>query len=284
MLGSDQISQFMLDDLAVYIAERAEFPVLEWTAQAPVGIWAGYVLEGRIETHNSLFGKQYWKRNHRFAFCNETSVDTHHRVVDETPFSCVFVYLDTENQTLLSQKEIELLNSLNEQSRVQVASPAEQAIARRMSANNSQQQLKTLNILSDAMSLLSYVSAPEENATRICSVSDGLPGLTEDQFRRLHSLHSELIGNLSKPPSIPTLAKSVGVSERKLNEAFQHLYGLSAYAFVKLVRLECARELLLLGNHTVAQVAYEVGYEPAHFATAFRKEFDQSPSDLLPGR
>jgi AraC-like DNA-binding protein len=64
--------------------------------------------------------------------------------------------------------------------------------------------------------------------------------------------------------------------------AFAHLFrdvtGRSPYQFVKEMRLDRARELLVDGHATVARISKEVGYASvSHFISEFRGRFGVTP-------
>ncbi len=84
--------------------------------------------------------------------------------------------------------------------------------------------------------------------------------------------------NLGNPPSLPELARRVGVNKNKLNQGFRKIFGNSAFDHLRILRLERARELLENKHKSVTEVAYEVGYtHPENFARAFKKHFCTSP-------
>ncbi|WP_206244622.1 helix-turn-helix domain-containing protein [Novosphingobium terrae] len=65
---------------------------------------------------------------------------------------------------------------------------------------------------------------------------------------------------------------------RKLAEGFRLLLGAMPSAFVPSTRLDEAHRLIASGEWSVSQAAWEVGYTPAAFATAFRRRFGVAPS------
>jgi AraC family transcriptional activator of pyochelin receptor len=82
------------------------------------------------------------------------------------------------------------------------------------------------------------------------------------------------------PPHLSALAQYVGLNSQKLNRGFRHIFGSTVYSFLQDYRLEEAYRLLSTSEMSVSEVAYHVGYGPAHFATAFRERFGVSPSQM----
>lgn len=82
------------------------------------------------------------------------------------------------------------------------------------------------------------------------------------------------------PLDLARLAAVAGVSPFHFARRFRALVGESPIAHLRRLRLEHAAELLREGA-SVTEVAHRVGYaDSAHLATAFRRAFGQSPSQL----
>lgn len=97
-------------------------------------------------------------------------------------------------------------------------------------------------------------------------------------LRRIDEARDILIENYRNPPAIPALARRVGINQTKLKALFKSVYGMTIHEFTKRLRMERASELLAKGDFTIAEIAYEVGYDfPASFTHAFRKFYGHSP-------
>ena len=82
--------------------------------------------------------------------------------------------------------------------------------------------------------------------------------------------------------SIDVFAKEMCLSRTKLFMRMKEVTGASALEFIKKVRLDEACALLKSENLTVAEVSYRVGYtSPGYFATDFKKQTGQTPTDYL---
>jgi AraC-like DNA-binding protein len=103
---------------------------------------------------------------------------------------------------------------------------------------------------------------------------------TLDQKRiRLQAVKDLVDSDLRYPWSIAELARRAGLSRRSFNIRFRAAYGMSAIDYLRISRLDAAREALVYRQFSVAEAAYHVGYSsPANFATAFRKRFGFAPS------
>ncbi|WP_373073421.1 AraC family transcriptional regulator [Sulfurimonas sp.] len=79
--------------------------------------------------------------------------------------------------------------------------------------------------------------------------------------------------------NIKELAYSVDMSESSLYQHFKTITTMSPLQFQKNLRLEEAKQLLLLKNIEISEAAFEVGYEsPSQFSREFSRMFGSSPT------
>ena len=121
--------------------------------------------------------------------------------------------------------------------------------------------------------------------------------LQRDQFARLLSIAAAqaatnpvsavldyVRAHLSEPLTVADMAEQVSLSPSAFAHLFRDVTGRSPYQFLKEMRLDRARELLVDGNLAVARVSKEVGYASvSHFISEFRGRFGVTPraySDL----
>jgi AraC-like DNA-binding protein len=104
------------------------------------------------------------------------------------------------------------------------------------------------------------------------------PFLCAQDIEQLHQAKEILTQRAAHPPSLVELARQVGLNERKLKEGFRHLFGTTAFEYLRKYRLQQAKDLLQDPGLTIANVATTVGYRsPEAFSTAFRRKFAVSP-------
>ena len=87
-----------------------------------------------------------------------------------------------------------------------------------------------------------------------------------------------LLDNLENPPTIEMLAQQVGLSQRRLSEAFRATTGMTIMEWMLEQKLVLARELLMEGALPIKKIAARAGY--AHtpsFVRAFTRHFGQPP-------
>lgn len=87
--------------------------------------------------------------------------------------------------------------------------------------------------------------------------------------------------DLTRPWAIKTLAREVGLSEKKLQQEFKRLSGLSVYRYLQKTRLEEAHMLITERGLSVTESAFRVGYSnPSRFSELFKRQFGIRPSEL----
>jgi AraC-like DNA-binding protein len=84
--------------------------------------------------------------------------------------------------------------------------------------------------------------------------------------------------HLSEPLTVADMSDLVRLSPSAFAHLFRDVTGRSPYQFVKEMRLDRARELLVDGSITVARISKEVGYASvSHFISEFRGRFGVTP-------
>ena len=84
--------------------------------------------------------------------------------------------------------------------------------------------------------------------------------------------------HLAEPLSVADMAERVSLSPSAFAHLFREVTGRSPYQFLKEMRLDKARELLVEGQFAVARVSKEVGYgSVSHFIREFRARFGVTP-------
>jgi AraC-like DNA-binding protein len=84
--------------------------------------------------------------------------------------------------------------------------------------------------------------------------------------------------HLPEPLTVADMAEQVSLSPSAFAHLFRDVTGKAPYQFLKEMRLDRARELLVDGNLAVARVSKEVGYASvSHFISEFRGRFGVTP-------
>lgn len=82
----------------------------------------------------------------------------------------------------------------------------------------------------------------------------------------------------AEPVTVNDMAEQVSLSPSSFSHLFREMTGRSPYQFLKELRLDRARELLLDTRKSVTDVSRTVGYSsPSHFIKEFRTRFGMTP-------
>jgi transcriptional regulator GlxA family with amidase domain len=102
----------------------------------------------------------------------------------------------------------------------------------------------------------------------------------EDSF--IKQVHEILIQNLDDEEfGIIELSRSMGMSRSQLYRKFSALTEFTVHQFIKKLRLQKAKELLLTTNLNVTEVALDTGFKNlSHFSKVFQEEFGASPTHI----
>lgn len=90
-----------------------------------------------------------------------------------------------------------------------------------------------------------------------------------------------LVEHIQNPPTIEMLAKKAGINQQKLKSGFKAIFDKTINQYLTEERMDLA-SILLLKDHSVGDVATEVGYtNHSHFAKKFKEKFGVLPKDYL---
>lgn len=81
---------------------------------------------------------------------------------------------------------------------------------------------------------------------------------------------------------INELCRDIGMSRMQLYRKLKSSLGVSANEFIRMMRMKKAQQLLEIGNLTISEITYEVGFNDLqYFRKCFKEEFGITPSDYL---
>ena len=103
----------------------------------------------------------------------------------------------------------------------------------------------------------------------------------EDAF--IQKLREEVEKKIDDPNfGVQELCKTVHLSRMQVHRKLKALSGLTTTYFIRSIRLQKAKELLLNTQLNISEIAYDVGFnDPNYFSRAFNRHFGKSPSQFL---
>lgn len=247
-----------------------------WESVTPPGHWLGTLLEGSLSVQQEGLGEHQWESGGGTIFSASEQVATRHVVLRDGSVAAVFVQIEADMaEPLVGGDTLALISRKTPDPRLALPEAA-RTIAWQMLGCPLQGPARRLYMTGKAMEMVAHV-LDEAAAPGHAGVTAGWPAR---DIARLHEARSILLAELASPPSVPELARRVGTNAKKLGSGFQALFGTSVYGFVKANRLDAARMLLEGGETSIARVARQVGYQPQHFATEFRRRFGVAPTTI----
>lgn len=263
-----------LDGLEIILARMTLSRAERWESAISPGIWCGVLAEGTIATTRSGFDKT-WGPKTALNYSIDDPVTVEHVVPQSCQLSAVFLRLPFERaEAIAGDQAHAVLAPPKSEYRAWQDHRAASALAWQMLGCPLVGPARRLYLSGKALEVLSII------AQSVAAEHTDSPARA-GEVERVHAARASLLSSLSDPPSVPELARSVGMNAHRLNALFKAMFGTSVYAYVKAARLDHAKTLLEAGEMSVSQAAYSCGYHPAHFSTEFRKRFGMSPSLCL---
>lgn len=247
-----------------------------WESTTPPGHWLGTLLEGSLSVQQEGFGEHRWEGGGGTIFSTSDNVATRHVVLRDGSVAAVFVQIEAEMaEPLIGGDTLALIARKTPDPRPALPEAA-RTIAWQMLGCPLRGPARRLYMTGKAMEMVAHVL---DDATMPDHAGDP-GGWSARDIARLHEARSILLAELAAPPSVPELARRVGTNAKKLGAGFQALFGTTVYGFVKASRLDAARLMLEGGETSITHVARQVGYQPQHFATEFRRRFGVAPTTI----
>jgi len=122
----------------------------------------------------------------------------------------------------------------------------------------------------------------QEHPFKITSSNVAVTSVDEAFIERLQSI---VEANMEDEHfQVESLCKEIGVSERQLYRKLKALLNCTPAAYIRLIRLDRAKQLLEKKAGTVSEITFQVGYSnTSAFARAFREVYGKAPSEVLKG-
>jgi AraC family transcriptional activator of pyochelin receptor len=110
---------------------------------------------------------------------------------------------------------------------------------------------------------------------------DSSPAPTRTERDKLFAARELIETRLDDPPTLPEVARQIGLNEFKLKRGFKALFGQTMFSYLTEQRLELALRLLLDTDKTAAEIGFQLGYRtPQHFNEAFKRRFGVTPKSV----
>lgn len=106
-------------------------------------------------------------------------------------------------------------------------------------------------------------------------------GIQPQDVDKLHHARYLLEQHIDDPCSLSDLARRVQLNDFKLKKGFKEIFGTTVFGYLRDIRMQQARKMLVDTSKSINEIAGYCGYEYVqHFSSAFKKKFGLSPSKL----
>ena len=116
------------------------------------------------------------------------------------------------------------------------------------------------------------------NVIQMDFTDSGLSSMDEQFMQKV----LEVVNDLHPDPQFNTIAfaQAIGLGRIQLNRKIKALTGQTTVNFIRTYRLNHAAELIKNKSATIAEIAYDVGFNsPSYFTECFREYFGTLPSE-----
>jgi len=147
-------------------------------------------------------------------------------------------------------------------------------ILSQLTFKKSPELLRSMYIKGKVFELLSYYFGDTSE-----SENESCPYIAnEETVSKIKHAKQLIIKDINNPPSLPELAKEVGLNIKKLKTEFKEFYGVPVFTFLLNYKMELAKKLLLEKQLNVNEIGLNLGYSTSsHFITAFKRKFGVTP-------
>ncbi|RKD13888.1 hypothetical protein BCY91_10065 [Pelobium manganitolerans] len=105
--------------------------------------------------------------------------------------------------------------------------------------------------------------------------------LRKSDMEKIRHAAGMLKQNLSAPLTIASLAKEVGTNPSKLQEGFRQVFGQTVNNYLNKLRLEYAKDQILIGELNISEIADRVGISnKSYFSRLFKSAYQLNPKEF----
>lgn len=261
--------------LEIVLAQLSLVHGQRWSSRSDPGLWCAVILDGEIDVEGASFGRRTWRGGASLRYYTDGPTDIDHAAPATNELLGVFLRVSPDQiEPMFGADAAAVQNRKGFGARIWEREPLITSLGWQMLGCSLTTNARRLYMSGKALELLSVMA--ETSTTAAPVVASGRPR----EIQQVHDARARLLADLQNPPSVPELAQAVGLNARRLGELFKVHFGTTVYAFLKTARFDRARLLLETGGLSVAQVAYQYGYQPAHFSTEFKRRFGIPPTTL----
>ncbi|MBU1371122.1 MAG: AraC family transcriptional regulator [Bacteroidetes bacterium] len=105
--------------------------------------------------------------------------------------------------------------------------------------------------------------------------------LRKSEMTQIQKAVQLLKNQLADPMTIKDLAKQVGTNPTKLQEGFRYTFGLTVNNYLNKLRLEYARDQLMIGDLNISEIVVNIGItNKSYFSRLFKTTYHLNPKEF----
>ncbi|MBC7653385.1 MAG: helix-turn-helix transcriptional regulator [Oligoflexus sp.] len=105
--------------------------------------------------------------------------------------------------------------------------------------------------------------------------------LRKSELAQIQNAVQILKGELENPLTIKDLASRVGTNPTKLQEGFRYVFGLTVNNYLNKIRLEYAKEQIMIGDLNISEIARNIGIaNKSYFSRLFKSTYHLNPKEF----
>jgi len=217
------------------------------------------------------------------SFFGNSKVEFSHKIGPNRPLQSISVFSKLKNLHTLPQGEQEIFNSylpelINPQADFVEGprfymTPDMQNAVHKIMTTQYKENIRLMFLKTQVTELLSHFFAFLASNTK--------ESITYEDRSKLFLAKEIMENNISNPPTLTELSKTIGLNNNKLKRNFKQLFGVPVFKFLQEERLNKAYDILSAGKENVQEVAWFVGYESlSSFSNAFQRKFGVRPNEI----
>ena len=106
--------------------------------------------------------------------------------------------------------------------------------------------------------------------------------LRKSDIEKVDYVAKRIQGDLSTNLTVESLAKEAGTNVNKLQEGFKYVYNLTVNKYMQHVKLEAAKEMLILSEKNISEIVTAIGLNNrSYFSKIFKEKYGVSPKYFL---
>lgn len=119
------------------------------------------------------------------------------------------------------------------------------------------------------------------NSNRFLSRENKSIGINHKKLSFLGKADEAILEHLDEENfSVNHLANAICLSRSQVHRKIKAITGYSTSIYIRMIRLQKAKELLTVEDLTISEIAYRVGFKsPVYFSQIFKKTFGKSPTE-----